>query len=112
MHVAAIDALCQALQKLFCSTFVSSLSPARDKDKDNPFSPTSSSSFTKHPSDQLCPNVLSAECLLESAEMLYVVLPYTQYSLHDIVSYSPAKLANSHAKVRFILYQLLIALRA
>lgn len=115
MHVAAIDAVRQALQKLFCSTFVSipvspSLSPARDKDKDNPFSPSSSSS--KHPSDQLCPNVLPAECLLESAEMLYVVLPYTQYSLHDIVTYSPAKLANSHAKVRFILYQLLIALRA
>ncbi|XP_035599586.1 WD repeat-containing protein 81 [Oncorhynchus keta] len=115
MHVAAIDAVRQALQKLFCSTFVSipvspSLSPARDKDKDNPLSPSSSSS--KHPSDQLCPNVLPAECLLESAEMLYVVLPYTQYSLHDIVTYSPAKLANSHAKVLFILYQLLIALRA
>uniref|UniRef100_UPI003AAE3DE2 WD repeat-containing protein 81 n=1 Tax=Centroberyx gerrardi TaxID=166262 RepID=UPI003AAE3DE2 len=117
MQVAAIDAVRQALQKLFNSTFISSdrvspsLSPAREKEKENSF-PTSSSSFSKSQSDHVCPNVLPAECLLESAEMLYVVLPYTQYSLHDIVSYSPAKLANSHAKVLFILYQLLIALQA
>ncbi|XP_034147074.1 WD repeat-containing protein 81 [Esox lucius] len=115
MHVAAIDAVRQALQKLFCSTLVSipvspSISPARDKEKDNPFSP--SGSFSHHPTDHLCPNILPAECLLESAEILYVVLPYTQYSLHDIVTYSPAKLANSHAKVLFIIYQLLIALKA
>lgn len=107
MHVAAIDAVRQALQKLFNSSFIStekvspSLSPARE-----------TSSFPKHERDHLCPNVLTAECLLETAEMLYVVLPYSQYSLHDIVSYSPAKLANSHAKLLFILYQLLIALQA
>ncbi|KAM4628129.1 WD repeat-containing protein 81 [Polymixia lowei] len=117
MQVAAIDAVRQALQKLFKSTFIStdrvspSLSPAREKDKENPF-PSSSSSCSKPQSDHLCPNVLQAECLLESAEMIYLILPYTQYSLHDIVSYSPAKLANSHAKVLFILYQLLIALQA
>ncbi|XP_062328258.1 WD repeat-containing protein 81 [Osmerus eperlanus] len=117
MHTAAIDSVRQALQKLFSSTFVStdrispSLSPAREKEKDNLF-PSSSFSTSKRHSDNLCPNVLPAECLLESADMLYVILPYTQYSLHDIVSYSPAKLANSHAKVLFILYQLLIALRA
>ena len=117
MHTAAIDSVRQALQKLFGSTFVStdrispSLSPAREKEKDNLF-PSGSFSASKRHSDNLCPNVLPAECLLESADMLYVILPYTQYSLHDIVSYSPAKLANSHAKVLFILYQLLIALRA
>lgn len=116
MHVAAIDAVRQALQKLFNSTFIStdrvspSLSPAREREKENLQS--SSPSFSKPQSDHLCPNVLPAEGLLESAEMLYVILPYTQYSLHDIVSYSPAKLANSHAKVLFILYQVLIALRA
>ncbi|KAM6960958.1 WD repeat-containing protein 81 [Aplochiton taeniatus] len=115
IHVAAIDAVRQGLQKLFSSTFIStdrvspSLSPAKEKERENPF-PSSSSSKTL--GDHLCPNVLPAECLLESAEMLYVVLPYTQYSLHDIVSYSPAKLANSHAKVLFILYQILIALKA
>ncbi|KAK7883110.1 hypothetical protein WMY93_029284 [Mugilogobius chulae] len=58
------------------------------------------------------PNILPAECLFETADMLYVILPYTQYTLHDIVHFSPAKLANSHAKVLFILYQILIALQA
>ncbi|CAN9510897.1 unnamed protein product [Ophioblennius macclurei] len=111
MHVAAVDAVRHALQKLFNSTFVSpdraspSLSPAREKDRESCL-PSGS------PCDQSCPNVLPAECLLETAEALYVILPYTQYSLHDIVSFSPAKLANSHAKVLFILYQLLTAMRA
>ncbi|XP_028274538.1 WD repeat-containing protein 81 isoform X2 [Parambassis ranga] len=117
MHIAAVDAVRHALQKLFNSTFVSldraspSLSPAREKEKENYLLP-SSSCFSKSQSDHLCPNLLPAECLMETAETLYVILPYTQYSLHDIVSFSPAKLANSHAKVLFILYQLLIALQA
>lgn len=117
MHTAAVDAVRHALQKLFNSSFISSdkvspsLSPAREKEKENCLSP-SSSCFSKAQSDHLCPNILPVECLLETAEMLYVILPYTQYSLHDIVSFSPAKLANSHAKVLFILYQLLIALQA
>ncbi|XP_019943786.2 WD repeat-containing protein 81 [Paralichthys olivaceus] len=115
MHVAAVDAVRHALQKLFNCTFISSeraspsLSPARERES---ILPSSSSYFSKSQSDHLCPNVLPAECLLETAEMLYVILPYTQYSLQDIVSFSPAKLANSHAKVLFILYQLIIALQA
>ncbi|XP_062241305.1 WD repeat-containing protein 81 [Platichthys flesus] len=115
MHVSAVDAVRHALQKLFNCTFISSeraspsLSPAREKES---FLPSSSSCFSKSQSDHLCPNVLPAECLLETPEMLYVILPYTQYSLQDIVSFSPAKLANSHAKVLFILYQLIIALQA
>lgn len=117
MHVAAVDAVRHALQKLFNCTFISSdraspsLSPAREKEKESCL-PSSSSCFSKSQSDHLCPNVLPAECLLETVEMLYLILPYTQYSLQDIVSFSPAKLANSHAKVLFILYQLLIALQA
>ncbi|XP_061537812.1 WD repeat-containing protein 81 [Phycodurus eques] len=115
MHVAAVDTVRHALQRLFNSVFIScekvspSLSPAREKEN---FLPSAMSSSSKPNLDHLCPNVLSAECLLETAEMLYVVLPYTQYSLHDIVSFSPAKLANSHAKVLFILYQLLTAMQA
>lgn len=117
MHITAVDAVRHALQKLFHSTFISSdkvspsLSPAREKEKEN-YLASSSSVFSKSQSEHLCPNVLPAECLLETTEMLYVILPYTQYSLHDIVSFSPAKLANSHAKVLFILYQLLKALQA
>uniref|UniRef100_A0A8C1YUY7 WD repeat-containing protein 81 n=1 Tax=Cyprinus carpio TaxID=7962 RepID=A0A8C1YUY7_CYPCA len=113
--VLAIDAVRQALQKLFCSSIIStdrvspSLSPAKEKEKDSPF--PSNCSALKQSTDSLCPNVLPAECLLESEEVLYVVFPYTQYTVHDIVTYSPAKLANSHAKILFILYQLLIAMR-
>ncbi|KAL2096116.1 hypothetical protein ACEWY4_008264 [Coilia grayii] len=115
-QVQAVDAVRQALQKLFCVTFMStdrvspSLSPAREKERENLF--LSGSAAPKPNTDSLCPNVVPAECLLESGDLLYVILPYTQYSLHDIVSYSPAKLANSHAKVLFILYQVLIAMRA
>nr|XP_020470494.1 WD repeat-containing protein 81 [Monopterus albus] len=117
MHVAAVDAVRHALQKLFGATFISSdrlspsLSPAREKEKESHL-PSSSSCISKSQSNHLCPNVLPADCLLETDEMLYVVLPYTQYSLNDLVSFSPAKLANSHAKVLFLIYQLLIALQA
>lgn len=117
MHTAAVDAVRHALQKLFNSTFISSdkvspsLSPAKEKEKEY-YLPSSSTCFSKSRTDNLCPNVLPAECLLEMPEVFYVILPYSQYSLHDIVSFSPAKLANSHAKVLFILYQLLIALQA
>lgn len=115
IQVLAIEAVRQALQKLFGCSFLStdrvspSLSPAREKEKECPL--LSNSSVSKQNTDTLCPNVLQAECLLESGEVLYIIFPYTQYSLHDIVTYSPAKLANSNAKVLFILYQVLIAMR-
>ncbi|XP_077167627.1 WD repeat-containing protein 81 [Paroedura picta] len=63
-------------------------------------------------SRQPCPSVLPAEAILESSEMLYVLFPYVQYSLHDIVTFSPAKLSNSHAKLLFILFQILQAMQA
>ncbi|KYO17155.1 WD repeat-containing protein 81 [Alligator mississippiensis] len=59
-----------------------------------------------------CPNVLRAEALLESTDTLYVVHPYVQFCLHDIVTFSPAKLANSHAKVLFLLFHVLQAMKA
>ncbi|XP_067881223.1 WD repeat-containing protein 81 isoform X2 [Heterodontus francisci] len=58
------------------------------------------------------PNLFPAEALLESAHMLYVLQPFSRYSLQDVVTYSPAKLANSHAKVLFVLFQVLQAMRA
>lgn len=112
----AVDAVRHALQKVFRVPFMStdrvspSLSPGREKERENLF--LSSSAAPKQNTDSLCPNVVPAEGLLESGDVLFVILPYTQYSLHDIVSYSPAKLSNSHAKVLFILYQVLIAMRA
>nr|XP_027780228.1 WD repeat-containing protein 81 isoform X4 [Marmota flaviventris] len=59
-----------------------------------------------------CPSLLRAEALLESLEMLYVVHPYVQFSLHDVVTFSPAKLINSQAKVLFILFRVLRAMDA
>ncbi|KAM4843872.1 WD repeat-containing protein 81 [Thomomys bottae] len=59
-----------------------------------------------------CPSLLRAEALLESPEMLYVVHPYVQFSLHDVVTFSPAKLTNSQAKVLFILFRVLRAMDA
>ncbi|XP_072320447.1 WD repeat-containing protein 81 [Eucyclogobius newberryi] len=104
-HVAAVDAIRNALHKLFNTTFVTSdnMSPSTSPAKEKDFMSSS---------DGLCPNILPVECLFETADMLYLILPYTQYTLQDIVSFSPAKLANSHAKVLFILYQILIALQA
>ncbi|XP_043574826.1 WD repeat-containing protein 81 [Chiloscyllium plagiosum] len=58
------------------------------------------------------PNLLPVEALLESGQFLYVIQPFCQYSLRDVVTYSPAKLANSHAKVLFLLYQVLQAMQA
>ncbi|NWI42746.1 WDR81 protein, partial [Picathartes gymnocephalus] len=60
----------------------------------------------------VCPNMLQAEALLESADMLYIVYPYVQYCLHDVVTFSPAKLTNSHAKILFLLFHVLQAMRA
>uniref|UniRef100_A0A803VQ27 WD repeat-containing protein 81 n=1 Tax=Ficedula albicollis TaxID=59894 RepID=A0A803VQ27_FICAL len=60
----------------------------------------------------LCPNVLQAEALLESADMMYIVYPYVQYCLHDVVTFSPAKLTNSHAKILFLLFHVLQAMKA
>uniref|UniRef100_H3A697 WD repeat domain 81 n=1 Tax=Latimeria chalumnae TaxID=7897 RepID=H3A697_LATCH len=103
--VHALEALKHALQKVHCCPFVQidraapCLSPAREAE----------AAATSEPP---CLNIFCADALLESAEMLYVIEPYAQYTLHDIVTYSPAKLANSHAKVLFILYQILQAMRA
>lgn len=100
--VPVLDALRAALQKAYgCPILqvgrsVPSASPAKG--------------ISSVPSS--CPNVLQAEALLESAEMLYIIYPYVQYCLHDIVTFSPAKLTNSHAKILFLLFHVLQAMRA
>ncbi|XP_032901786.1 WD repeat-containing protein 81 [Amblyraja radiata] len=58
------------------------------------------------------PNLLPAHALLETTEALYLVQQLPCYTLRDAVTFSPAKLAGSHAKVLFVLYQALQALRA
>ncbi|XP_043910298.1 WD repeat-containing protein 81 [Protopterus annectens] len=103
--VQALKLIKSALQKVYGCPFIwlvseaHGLSPAKD-------------CITATPCEPPCPNILRADALLETDEMIYVVQPYAQYSLHDIVTYSPAKLANSYAKVLFILFQVLQAMRA
>ncbi|KAG6928570.1 WD repeat domain 81 [Chelydra serpentina] len=103
--VQALDVLRVALQKLYGCPFlqvgrgVPYASPAKE-----------GSAATKGTTS--CSNLLQAEALLESADVLYIIYPYVQYCLHDIVTFSPAKLTNSHAKVLFILFHVLQAMRA
>ncbi|KAJ7308862.1 hypothetical protein JRQ81_008136 [Phrynocephalus forsythii] len=105
----ALEGLRGALQKLYGGPFV----PAgRGAPCNSPAKEGASAVPTATPSLPCCPSLLQAEALLESPAMLYVVFPYTQYCLHDIVTFSPAKLTNSHAKLLFILFQVLQAMRA
>ncbi|XP_074869795.1 WD repeat-containing protein 81 [Carettochelys insculpta] len=103
--VQALDVLQVALQKIYGCPFlqvgrsVQCASPAKDD-------PVATKGMVS------CPNILQAEALLESADMLYIIYPYVQYCLHDIVTFSPAKLTNSHAKVLFILFHILQAMQA
>ncbi|KAJ6657222.1 hypothetical protein lerEdw1_002589 [Lerista edwardsae] len=100
----ALDVLRGALQKVYSCPF---LQVGRGMPCTSPAKEGGSSS--KGP--PRCPSLLPAEVLLESPQMLYVVFPYVQYCLHDIVTFSPAKLTNSHAKLLFILFQVLQAMR-
>uniref|UniRef100_A0ACB8ED61 Uncharacterized protein n=1 Tax=Sphaerodactylus townsendi TaxID=933632 RepID=A0ACB8ED61_9SAUR len=101
----ALEVLRAALQKLYGCPLVqvgrgvSCPSPARE---------WGSPSRSRQPD----PSIFPAEVLLESSEMLYVLFPYMRYSLHDVVTFSPAKLSNSHAKLLFILFQILQAMQA
>ncbi|XP_008563906.1 PREDICTED: WD repeat-containing protein 81 isoform X1 [Galeopterus variegatus] len=101
----ALDSVRQALQRVYGCSFlpVGEASQCPSYARDGPCSPRGS---------PVCPSLLPAEALLESLEMLYVVHPYVQFSLHDVVTFSPAKLINSQAKVLFILFRVLRAMDA
>ncbi|XP_039224172.1 WD repeat-containing protein 81 isoform X1 [Crotalus tigris] len=103
--VQALEGLRAALQKLYGCPLVpvgrtpSCSSPAKEEEVPGHTPPRFSS-------------VLQADTLLESPEMLYLVFPYVWHSLHDLITFSPAKLMNSHAKLLFILFQVLLAMQA
>ncbi|KAF6300138.1 WD repeat domain 81 [Rhinolophus ferrumequinum] len=103
--VPALDSVRQALQRVYGCYFlpVGETTQGPSHARDGPC-PTLGS--------PACPSLLRAEALLESQEMLYVVYPYMQFSLHDVVTFSPAKLTNSQAKVLFILFRVLRAMDA
>ncbi|XP_062816112.1 WD repeat-containing protein 81 [Anolis carolinensis] len=96
-----LEVLQAALQKLYGCPWL----PCAGFSKEGPVP-------NKAPSSPPCPSLLPAEALLESPQMLYVLFPYVQYCLHDVVTFSPAKLTNSHAKLLFVLFQVLQAMQA
>ncbi|XP_004605036.2 WD repeat-containing protein 81 [Sorex araneus] len=101
----ALDSVRQALQRVYGCPFLplGEATPCPSHIRDGPCPPRASPA---------CPSLLRAEALLESPEMLYVLHPYMQFSLHDVVTFSPAKLTNSQAKVLFILFRVLRAMEA
>ncbi|XP_040856380.1 WD repeat-containing protein 81 isoform X1 [Ochotona curzoniae] len=103
----ALEFLRQALQRVYGCPFLpvgeASEAPSSLSGRDGPGLPQGSPA---------CPSLLRAEALLESPKMLYVIHPYVQFSLHDVVTFSPAKLTNSQAKVLFLLFRVLRAMDA
>nr|XP_033777390.1 WD repeat-containing protein 81 isoform X2 [Geotrypetes seraphini] len=103
--VQALSAIKLALQKVFGCSFIQvdksaqCLSPAKEHILIAGGIPS-------------CSNILPVEAMLESTDMLYIIQPYQPYSLYDVVTFSPAKLSNSHAKVLFILFSVLQAIKA
>lgn len=103
--VPALDSVRQALQRVYGCPFlpVGETTQCPSYARDGPCPPRGCPAS---------PSLLRAEALLESPGMLYVVHPYVQFSLHDVVTFSPAKLTNSQAKVLFILFRVLRAMDA
>ncbi|KAB0367106.1 hypothetical protein FD755_020430 [Muntiacus reevesi] len=103
--VPALDSVRQALQRVYGCPFlpVGEATQCPSYAREGPCAPRGCPAS---------PSLLRAEALLESPEMLYVVHPYVQFSLHDVVTFSPAKLTNSQAKVLFILFRVLRAMDA
>lgn len=103
--VPALESVRQALQRVYGCPFlpVGEATQGPSCARDGPCLPRGSPT---------CPSLLRAEALLESPEMLYVIHPYVQFSLHDVVTFSPAKLTNSQAKVLFLLFRVLRAMEA
>ncbi|PVD25475.1 hypothetical protein C0Q70_13131 [Pomacea canaliculata] len=57
-------------------------------------------------------NVLPVKVLVEAENVFLLVQPYVDYTLHQIVSFSPAILETCHVKSLFIAYQILKAMLA
>lgn len=56
-------------------------------------------------------NAVPCVCALESADEYFLVEPYFQHSLHDVVTFSPAVLSQSNVRTLFVVYQLLRAVQ-
>ena len=56
-------------------------------------------------------NVVPFVCALEGKTAYFLIEPYFQHSLHDIVTFSPSVLSSSHVRPLFVIYELMHALR-
>lgn len=56
-------------------------------------------------------NIQAAYAVVESDSAFFIIQPYQQFKLHDVVMYSPAALDTCHAKALFLLYQVLQGIR-
>lgn len=52
-------------------------------------------------------NVVPVLAMFETSQFFFVLQPYIEHSVQDIVHFSPALFATSHAKVLFVVYQIL-----
>lgn len=55
-------------------------------------------------------NVVPFVCALEGQSAYFLIEPYYQHSLHNMVTFSPSVLSGSHMRPLFIIYELLHAL--
>lgn len=55
-------------------------------------------------------NVVPFVCALEGKSAYFLIEPYFQYSLHNMVTFSPSVLSGSHMRPLFMIYELLHAL--
>ena len=56
----------------------------------------------------LChPNILPLFAALEGQDAFYLLQPYIEHTLHDLIFFTPAVLVNSSVKQQFLVYQLL-----
>lgn len=62
--------------------------------------------------DKSSQNILPVRVILETDDLFLLVQPYLEFTLHNIVSYSPAVLETCNAKSLFILYQILQSITA
>jgi len=68
-----------------------------------------SSSETLEGEHRCCMGLMQANAIIESSHAFYIVLPFVQYTLADLLTFSPSRL--THTSKLFILYQLLHVVR-
>lgn len=90
------------LMRLYRSNIINIANPSKPKDN-------SQDDLTV--GQQCHTNILPAFAMYESESGFFVVQPYIEYSVHDVVTFTPSSLGGSYTKPLFILYQVLHAIK-